>query len=325
MTGSAGQPAPHQPVSSQAARGDAYGPTGQNPTPPFAPGQYPGAQYPGGQYPTAQYPAGQPGYPYAAEPEPPRRNVVGIIALVCAVLGFIFACIPGALMLGWILLPIAFILGLVGVFMKGRKWPAVAAIILSIVGTIVGAAVFIFVVGKAFDDSFNSDVTVSQGGEGAAPNGSASPEEGKGNNPGDTRANPLPVGSTVESDEWAVTLNSVDLNATDAVLAENPFNEAPGADQTYALVNVTLAYKGDDPQGSTPMEIVSFVLPDGTTVNSYDTSAVAPEALDSLTTLYSGATVTGNVDFVVPAATAGEGVISIQPDPFSKKKFFAVK
>ncbi|MFF1875766.1 DUF2510 domain-containing protein [Kitasatospora herbaricolor] len=40
----------------------------------------------------------------------PQRNVLGIVALAVAVLGFIFAAIPGALIVGWVLLPIAFIL-----------------------------------------------------------------------------------------------------------------------------------------------------------------------------------------------------------------------
>jgi hypothetical protein len=32
-----------------------------------------------------------------------------------SVVGFVFACVPGALIVGWVLLPIAFILGIVGI------------------------------------------------------------------------------------------------------------------------------------------------------------------------------------------------------------------
>ena len=70
-------------------------------------------------------------------------NVLGLIALITAALGFIFACIPGALIVGWILLPIAFVLALVSLFLKDKpKWMGITALILSIVGTIVGFAVF---------------------------------------------------------------------------------------------------------------------------------------------------------------------------------------
>ena len=83
-----------------------------------------------------------------------KPHVLGIIALAVAVVGFIFACIPGALIVGWILLPIAFVLSLVTLFLKGRKWPAIAGLIVSIVGTIVGAVVFFAVVSTTFGQAF---------------------------------------------------------------------------------------------------------------------------------------------------------------------------
>ena len=89
-------------------------------------------------------------------PTPPGKNTVGTIALVAAIIGFVFACIPGALIVGWILLPIAFILAIVGLVLKDKtRKGALAALIVSIVGTIVGVVVFIAVVGNAVDDAFN--------------------------------------------------------------------------------------------------------------------------------------------------------------------------
>lgn len=84
-----------------------------------------------------------------ATPGKVKPHVLGIIALVAAILGFIFACVPGALIIGWILLPIAFILSLVALFLKGRKWPAIVGLILAVVGTIVGFIVFFAVVMNA--------------------------------------------------------------------------------------------------------------------------------------------------------------------------------
>src|SRR6478752_7679108 len=60
----------------------------------------------------AQTPAGAgvpvvPAYGAPVTPaEPKQRNVLGIVALAVAVVGFIFACLPGALIIGWVLLPI---------------------------------------------------------------------------------------------------------------------------------------------------------------------------------------------------------------------------
>lgn len=84
-----------------------------------------------------------------------EKNTVGTAALVTAIIGFIFACIPGALIVGWILLPVAFILSIVGLVGSGKKkGAAVAGLIISIVGTIVGFLVFFVVVGEAFEESF---------------------------------------------------------------------------------------------------------------------------------------------------------------------------
>ncbi|MHA2790145.1 DUF4190 domain-containing protein [Corynebacterium sp. S7] len=268
-------------------------------------------------------------------PQKKEKNVVGIIALICAIVGFIFACVPGALIIGWILLPISFILGIVGLFMKGKpKGTAIGAIIVSIIGTIVGVFVFIGVVGQSFDEAFNEDVSVSEntsnGSSSLDSNGESAASAAVGfadtsAEAGASRENPLPLGSTIESDEWSVTVNSVDLNATDAVMAENPYNDAPEEGSSYILVNITATYKGSNPQGEYPWTTVKYVTPEGTTINSYDTFAVVPEEFDDVSTLYSGGSTTGNEAFVVNTATAADGVLAVDVDMFSDTKFFAVQ
>src|SRR5690554_1611410 len=76
----------------------------------------------------------------------PQKNTIGLVALIASIVGFIFACIPGALIVGWILLPISFILAIVALAQKGKKkGMGVTALILSVVGTIVGMIVFFVV------------------------------------------------------------------------------------------------------------------------------------------------------------------------------------
>lgn len=269
-------------------------------------------------------PMHQNGIPQAPVKE---RNTIGIIALVCAILGVIFSCIPGFLIIGWVLLPIAFILGLVGLFPKGKKkGTAIAAVITSIVGAIVAAVAFAFVVESAFNESFNKETTVSNNGASNAVDNGESADGNSGNTvDGATRENPLPIGATISSDEWDVTVNSVDLNATDAILAENPFNDAPGEGQTYVMASITAKYKGDDPQGSIPFANIAFVTPQGNEINAYDSIAVEPDGFDSVATLYKDASTTGNVSFLVDEASAAEGVLAVEPDMFSQKRFVAVK
>ncbi|MGO2944130.1 MAG: hypothetical protein ACTIDO_17770, partial [Brevibacterium aurantiacum] len=127
------------------------------------------------------------------------KNVMGVIAFVVAVVGFIFACVPGALIVGWILLPIAFLLSIISFFLKGKKGFSIAALIISVVGTIVGILVFFFVVASSFDEAFSDDVSadtpaqeadsaVVEDGEDSAEEADGAAEEG-------TRENPYAIGT----------------------------------------------------------------------------------------------------------------------------------
>ena len=252
-----------------------------------------------------------------------QRNVIGLVALVAAIVGFIFACIPGALIIGWVLLPVAFILAIVSLFLKDKaKGMGITALILSIVGTIVGFTVFFSVVASSAKDAFGGDTKVSAPtAEAGGPTAAAGQPAAKAG----TRENPSPIGSVVESKDWRVVINSVNLAATDAVLAANRFNDAPAAGSEYILVNYSATYIGTDANGQTPSFVsVDYVTADGKTVNPYDHHAVAPEAIDS-NTLYKGGTATGNVAIQVPTATAGQGVLAVRPGMIADKVFVAVK
>ncbi|MGN7251908.1 DUF308 domain-containing protein [Arthrobacter sp. SAFR-014] len=256
-----------------------------------------------------------------------QSNVVGLIALIAAVLGFIFACMPGALIVGWVLLPIAFVLAIVSLFLKDRvKWTGVTALIVSIVGTIVGFVVFSAVVATSFDDAFGSGgTTVAAPSGDAGANGQEAAKEDPAAKAG-TRENPYPIRSVVESDDWRVVINSVTLNATDAVVAANQFNEAPAKGSEYILVNYSATYIGDDADGQMPAFVsVEYVTAKGTTVNGLDNPVVAPKPIDTTSTLYKDGTATGNMAIEVPTATAGQGVLAVRPGMLGDKVFVAVK
>ncbi|WP_243859137.1 DUF4352 domain-containing protein [Actinomyces sp. ZJ308] len=255
------------------------------------------------------------------------RNTVGIVALVMAVIGFIFACVPGALIVGWILLPVSFILGLVGLFQKGKaSWPAITAVIVSVVGTIVGVIVFLAFLGNAIDDAVSSTSAVSAS---VAPGGAAADAGGAGSadsSQGRTRENPYPLGTEISGKDWKVVINSVTFNANDAVAAANEFNDPPADGKEYVLINYTATYIGNEASGESPAFVsVDYVTPGGVTVDGTDSIAVAPDALDSLTTLYNGASVTGNIVRAVPIDGAQDGVLAVRPGLLADKVFVAVK
>lgn len=241
-------------------------------------------------------------------------------------LGFIFACIPGALILGWALLPIGFVLAIVALFQKDRaKWTGVAALIVSIVGTIVGVVVFLAVVASSFDNAFGGGGTTA-----VHPPASASVDGGKvkqepAANAG-THKNPYPIGSVIESKDWRVVINSVTLAATDVVVAASLINQPPATGSEYILVNYSATYIGADPDGQMPAFVsVDYVNPDGTTVNGLDKIVIAPEPIDTTSTLYTGAMATGNLAIEVPSATAGQGVLAVGPGMLGNKTFVVAK
>jgi len=263
----------------------------------------------------------------APAPVKKGRNTVGIVALVMAVIGVVFACLPGALIVGWILLPISFIVGLVGLFRRGEAvWPAVTAVIVSVVGTIIGVFVFLMVVGSAVDEAISSAsaVSASPAPDGALANsgGSAAADSAQGK----SRENPYPLRTEISSKDWKVVINSVTFNANDAVAAANQFNEPPAEGKEYVLINYTATYIGNDPAGETPaFVLVDFVTADGVTIDGADSIAAAPDAIDSLTVLYKGASVSGNVVRAVPSANAQDGVLAVSPGLLADKVFVAVK
>lgn len=261
-----------------------------------------------------------------ADPAAPKqRNVLGIVALAVAAVGFIFACVPGALIVGWVLLPIGFILGIVALFVKEKgKGLAIAAVIVSVVGTVVGVVVFFAVVATSFDNalgSTNSEVKQGSSSDKAADDSTKS-DAGNGSAKVGTRENPAALGSDIVGRDYTVKVNSVNLNATDAVLAANQFNEAPKDGDAYALVNVTITYTGSD-SGFAASAPVSYVSAEGKVYNSFDSFATPPDPAIGLDELYKGASTTGNVVIEIPAA--GDGLIRVSPGVIADKVFVKTK
>lgn len=135
-----------------------------------------------------------------------------------------------------------------------------------------------------------------------------------------------PIGSVIESDDRRVVINSVTLAATDAVLAGNQFNDAPTEGSEYILVNYSTTFIGDDPDGGMPAFVsVEYVTAAGTTVNGLDKFFTAPAPIDTMSTLYTDGTATGDVAIEVPPATAGQGVLAVRPGMLTDKVFVAVQ
>ena len=249
-----------------------------------------------------------PNYPLGAylPPSPPSRekNTVGLIALIVGAVGFVFACIPGALVVGWVLLPIAFVLGIVGVCLSGKtNGTSIAAIIVSIVGGVVGVVVFFVLVGNAFSDAFRDSDLSSQ----SESRTQSSPRTTTGSPKAGTRENPFKIGQLVSNRDWEVTLGPPREGGA-AVAAENQFNDPPEAGMEFWIVPVTATYTGSD-TGSPAFGInVEFVGSDNRTYS--DRCGVIPNPLADVGNLYSGGVAEGNVCVQIPAGADGLWTVS---------------
>lgn len=169
-------------------------------------------------------PTPAPADPGAAKPRP---HVLSIIALVAAVIGFIFACIPGALIVGWILLPIAIILAIVALFTHGTKWAALTALIVGVVGIIVGFVVFFAVVATSLNDAFGT----TGGTVAPVPSESATSDSGEATADAGAATNPT-FGDTFTYKD----------GVTVSVSAPTPFTSGQYAAGATQAANVTLTF-----------------------------------------------------------------------------------
>lgn len=275
------------------------------------------------QYAAPQYAVPPQGFvPPIQAPAAPSRNIVGIIALVAAGLGFIFACVPGAMLLGWLLLPVGLVMGIIAVCLKGKvKWQGLTAIIVAVVGTIVGFIVFFAVVATAVGDAFgDSGVAVGESTPVVEQAAEEEPAEAPVAEQG-TRENPLPFGTPISTDEWDVTLTGFTADGNAAVAAGNMFNDEPGAGQVYVIVDLTAAYKGAD-EGSSMMVEVDYITAEGNVISSWDSLVAGVDPQFGTASLYAGAADTGKLVFLVPASV--DGLIRVAPGMFADDVFFTL-
>lgn len=139
---------------------------------------------------------------------------------------------------------------------------------------------------------------------------------------GSTREDPFPIGSTVEGTQWAVTINSVNLDADDVVAAADRSNPAAPDGTQYALVNITAAHTGTD--AATPAFTIRYVSADGTASTAYDPTVVVPGAFDSSAAVSQGAA-TGNLLLIVPTDAPETGVLSVEPERAGATSYVAVQ
>ncbi|KJQ54601.1 DUF2510 domain-containing protein [Microbacterium sp. SA39] len=126
----------------------------------------PGAYAAGGYPASAPYAAAAP-YAASAPTGPAKPSVLGLVGLGLAALGLILAFFPLTLLFAWILLAAGFIVSLISVFLKGKKWPGFTGLGVSVAGAIIAfimGFVFLFALAEQIDDSLPDPIPTTDTG-----------------------------------------------------------------------------------------------------------------------------------------------------------------
>lgn len=135
---------------------------------------------------------------------------------------------------------------------------------------------------------------------------------------------PYPIGSTIVSDDWEVTVNAVDLDATDEVLSADDENVEPATGEVYLMANITATYVGEDQAGALPPLKVQYLDDQGVEFLPQDTFVVTPDPFEITAALTPGASLTGNVVVSVPADTMKSAVLQVSATEKGKIFFIAI-
>lgn len=129
-----------------------------------------------------------------------------------------------------------------------------------------------------------------------------------------TRDNPLAIGTQIEMGDWNLAVVSVDLDATEAVLAENSFNDPPAEGRQFVMFGVEATYIGED-SGNAWIDFNWAVV--GSAGNTFgssmdDSCGVIPDPLDDTGETFPGGQVRGNECVAVDADQISGGTIRIE-------------
>jgi hypothetical protein len=241
----------------------------------------------------------------------PTGNGLGVASLIVGIVALLGALVPIITFGAGIVALVGLVFGIVALRRRNRRRGfAIAgttvsggAVLLSIVFTIVYPIVLALGVGEASPAAPMPVHTADQAGPG---DGAAAYEVG-------SRENPAPLGTTVEvrsaagTVDWEVTLGRPTLDAGELLAADAPATEPAAKGFQYAMVPVTVVYRGTETGTPWAEFAVDFVSAAGATHTATDTFAVAPTPLTDVKELAPGASGSGNVVVSVPMKDVAKG------------------
>lgn len=139
----------------------------------------------------------------------------------------------------------------------------------------------------------------------------------------DRRRSPIAVGTAAEmGDDWTFTVTGPATDITDAVLAENMFNDPPEEGFRFVGVGVEFSYSGD---GSANAFMVNMNAVGDSNVQLAKDCGVTPDQVELFTDVVAGGSTAGNLCFVVPEEDIGSIVLYGSAGFGTDARFFATQ
>lgn len=189
------------------------------------------------------------------------RNVVGLVSIILAVVGFALAIIPLLGIVGWPLLVAALVLGIVGLTRKGQtKTTSIAGLVLSVLAMILAPIIAIAILAgsagstdSAISDDGDVPATVDEQPAPESPAAeSEEAEEPAVEEPASDTATPL--GTAADVDGMSITVTGVEAGI--ANVGSDTFGEA--AQGQFVLVHVSVSNTGTKPDSFNSMAVTVF-------------------------------------------------------------------
>lgn len=122
--------------------------------------------------------------------------------------------------------------------------------------------------------------------------------------------NPVPLGREARVGDWEVMVMGATLDATQAVLDENMFNDPPAEGSQYVLVSLAAVYVGEESSTFWIDMLYGFVGGGGDTFDSG--TAVASDSLFDDGEVFAGGAITGNLVFMVASDQVPGGTLMVE-------------
>lgn len=313
-----GRPNPHESVEGTTPAASPYGAA-------------PGAGAPGTPPPYGA----APGAPGAPAPATPGKGMA-ITALVLGIIALLGVAIPILNIGSLIMAIVGLILGFVALnkYTTSKGLP-ISAVIVSAIATLLSLVfVVLYTIGfiallQEADEEGIFEPVPSASPEPTettepAPDASEEPGEGDGNGaitdistpsegPG-SFDEPLAIGETVlltefDADAWEITVDAVELDATELVLTSNEFNDPPADGFQYAMLTLTATNVGESATDPWFGVEVNYYDADFVEFTQFDQQVTEPDpAWFSIGSVAPGDTATGNLVVMIPSDSPADGV-----------------